>query len=106
MKSVTYWPTLSKFRGGPVKKTPCIISDSQLHLLTVSRHLSPVRPKSERLFYKRLEVRQPAIMIKGTIIDGGSTALLYTDCTVYAVFTVILFKLLYAFIPIHIVREV
>ena len=25
LKSVTYWPTLSKFRGGPVKKTPCIL---------------------------------------------------------------------------------
>ena len=23
MKSVTYWPTLSKFKGGQLKKTPC-----------------------------------------------------------------------------------
>ena len=25
LKLVTYWPTLSKFRGGPAKKTPCIL---------------------------------------------------------------------------------
>ena len=27
LKSVTYWPTLSKFRGGPVKKIPLHISN-------------------------------------------------------------------------------
>ena len=25
LKSITYRPTLNKFRGGPVKKTPCTI---------------------------------------------------------------------------------
>ena len=33
MKSVTYWPTLGKFRGGPVKKITLYIHERCLYLL-------------------------------------------------------------------------
>ena len=43
LKSVTYWPTLSKFRGGPVKKTPCI-SYIQIYITSYITYNTKVIP--------------------------------------------------------------
>ena len=59
LKSVTYRPTLSKFRVGPVKKTPCKILSVQLKSMASINYVNMAGCEAQGEIHLRIVVGGP-----------------------------------------------